>query len=742
MSSERSDAFRLRIVCGALFLGTLLLFSRAIGGGFLDFDDPDFLTQNLQVQSGLHLQSVYDAFTTCDAGNWAPITRLSHVIAWQLFGANPKGHHAINVILHALNAVLAFLTLRQLTRTFWASAFFAALFAWHPLRVESVAWISERKDVLSAFFALLTFWAYAVYSEKRRANHSGAWRWYGLALAVFVAGLLCKPMLVTLPFILLLLDAWPLNRINSSTTASSVYQSCLVFFSSKKALLFEKAPFLILSAGACYITYVMQESGGAFSANFPIETRLANAAISLIRYLGKFLWPFDLIVPCPYPAHWPTVLAIGSFGILLIITVFSTWHFRSRPWLLVGWLWFLGMLIPVIGLIQVGLQSMADRYTYLPILGIQLILLGFLREYLRPRISPVFVGFTALLILSVCAARTWNQIGFWSNSRTLFEHTLAVSENNYLAHSYLGTSLANTGQLDTAISHYQRALELEPNYAAAHYGLAVALDKKSPLDEAMPHYQKAATLNPKSANFHYGFGLALLKRGMAPEAQIQFQAAAKTDPTFVSAHRGLGLIAARTGKLQEAIQHYEKALSLDPRSSQLHRDLARSLAQTNQHTEACIQFNAALMTNPNDATLHYELGLSLQAMERADEAAAAYTTATRLDPSFAEAHYNLGVILLSQNQIPAAIVHFKSAATSRPDFGPAYFGLGVAAAQSNQLSDAIIYYQKALTFSPDNAELHDALGQALSLVGRPDEARQHQEEAIRLDNSIEGPAKR
>ena len=740
MAFANSDDRRLRIVCVALFFSTLLLFSRAIGCGFLDFDDPDFLTQNPHVQSGLHWQSVREAFTSSDAGNWYPLTRLSHVVAWQIFGADPRGHHALNVFVHALSAVLAFLFFRRLTGAFWTSALSAALFAWHPLRVESVAWIAERKDVLSVFFGLLALWAYAVYAEKSRDRSATAGCWYGLALVSFAAGLLCKPMLVTLPCVLLLLDVWPLGRIAIATTQATTPRARSHFWIGLRAILLEKIPFLALSAGSCYITFLIQKKDGAIAEAFPLDARLANAAMSVIRYLGKFLWPFDLATPYAHPARWPAFWVISAVTLLLILTGLALSQFRKRPWLVVGWFWFLGMLVPVIGLVQSGLQAMADRYTYLPILGIQVALLWSLRERIPTRGRHWVGGCASGILLAVCAVLTWHQIGFWSDSITLFEHTLALSENNSMAQSYLGTSLANaepSGVRHRALPAFART---RPRLCRRALRARGRVGKNQPRRRSPPALQEAVRLRPNFPQAHYALGLALLRRDQPAEARAQFQSATEYDPAFAPAQRGLGLVAVKAGKFQEAIRCYENALTLDPRSSDTQRDYARALVAQNRHIEACAHFQAALRLNPSDATLPYELGLSLEATNRENEAAACYAEAVRLDPAFAEAHYNLGVILINRDKIPEAASHFRAAAARHPDFGLAYFGLGIAAVQSNQISEAIAYYQKALAHLPDNAEIHNALGHALFLNDRKADALSHWEQAFKLDPTIAGLA--
>ena len=378
----------------ALFAGTMLLFGRAFDYGFTNYDDPRYLTDNLHVQSGLTWDSLVWAFTA-KTDYWHPLTWFSHMLDWQLYGASATGHHLTSVLWHALNAVLAFHVLRRLTGAFWTCAFAAALFAWHPLRVESVVWVAERKDVLSGCFFLLTLWAYAGYA-KRRLERSRAWPSYLLTLALFSGGLMCKPMLVSLPLVLLLLDYWPLNRTAAGPAPVLVW----------RGLLIEKLPFVVLSAAISVLTILMQFNVGGYVLHLPLGARLGNALVSIVRYLGKFFWPFDLAVCYPHPGSWPAATVSGAVLLVLALSV-AAWRQRHiRPWLLVGWAWFLVVLLPVIGLVQAGFQAMADRYTYLAIIGPQLALLMTVRE-IPARFMPR--GLAAALggvVLAACALAT------------------------------------------------------------------------------------------------------------------------------------------------------------------------------------------------------------------------------------------------------------------------------------------------------------------------------------------------
>src|SRR6266481_5077309 len=428
-------------VSAALFLGTLLVFSRAIGNDFVNYDDPVYVTENPPVQTGLTLEGIRWALTTGTAASWHPLTWISHMADWSVFEDDPRGHHAVSVVWHALNTVLVFLLFRRLTNAFWLSAFSAALFAWHPLRVESVAWIAERKDVLSSFFGLLALWAYVVYTQQRSA------KWYWLSLGTFALGLLCKPMLVTLPVIMLLLDIWPLQRFRSAPRL-------------------EKLPFFLLAASSCAVTLVVQQAGGSISTVLPMPARIANAFVAIPGYLRKIFWPADLAVLYPHPGFGPATTDTIAVVFFILVTVTVVMQFRARPWLAIGWSWFVIMLLPVLGFVHIGLHHMADRYTYLPILGLQVVVLS-----LFTKNSGALSVAAAVVVLAGCAVQTWNQLGVWKNSFTLFDHALAVTRNNYLAYNNRGLFFDRAGRLDEAMADYRQALTIKADYAEANNNL-------------------------------------------------------------------------------------------------------------------------------------------------------------------------------------------------------------------------------------------------------------------------------
>jgi protein O-mannosyl-transferase len=564
-------------VCLALAAVTLALYWPATHCGFICYDDTVYVTENHSVCQGLSWRSVGWAFQSTHGANWHPLTWLSHMLDVQLFGLNPRGHHLTNVLLHTANVLLLFLLLARMTRTLWPSALVAAGFAWHPLHVESVAWVAERKDVLSAFFGLLSLWFYACWvaqaqarkpapenrsrqeSRNRTGEAPGA-RWglpfslcslpsglYLLALLLFALSLMSKPMLVTLPLLLLLLDYWPLGR----------WQPGAAGWATARSLLLEKAPFLLLSALSSVVTLLVQQPAMTSYRHLPFWARPANAMVACVRYLGKTFWPQDLAVFYPYPLRWPAWEVVGSVLLVATLSAWALWGWRKRPYLLVGWFWFLGSLVPVLGLVQVGVQSMADRYTYLPLVGLFLLLVWAGAEALKALHLSARPGLAAALLgLVLCAALTRVQLRFWLNSETLFTHAIAVTQGNWVAHynlalltlrryqesqhgplekqslqleaappSPLASAPAPPDYLETIILHCQAALQAQPGFADPYVTLAKALTEKGQLEEARAHLERAIRLDPKSAEAWQNLAEIDHRQGRAPEAIAGYQAA-------------------------------------------------------------------------------------------------------------------------------------------------------------------------------------------------------------------------
>ena len=652
MARPLGSQVRLRIVCFALFIGTLLVFSRTFGNAFISYDDPEYVTRNAHVQGGLSWAGARWAFVSGEAANWHPLTWISHQADWQIFGDRPWGHHATNVLWHALNAVIAFLALRRLTGVFWASAFCAALFAWHPLRVESVAWVAERKDVLSGFFGLLTLWAYAIYVERRTGRGGGAWKFYGIALATFAGGLMAKPMLVTLPAVLLLLDFWPLRRMSPS-------------------ILLEKVTFFLLSAASAVTTYVVQHKGGAMSLAPNVIDRCANAVVSVVRYLGKFFWPVDLAVLYPHPGHWPHVATVGASVLLVAILVVAWRERRRRPWLLTGCLWLFGMLVPVIGLVQVGFQAMADRYTYLPTIGAEMALVWTLREWLATEAARKVGIAAAVAILVACAGRTWNQIGYWKDSRTLLEHALAVTQNNYVVHNKLGMVAVREHRLDEARTHFERALEIHPDDAEICSNLGNVLGDLGRSSDAIAYFERAVRLNPHATDIQVNLANAYLRAGRNERAILTFEQALRLDPHLVAAHGNLSDALERVGRLPEAIAHLKEALRLRPESAPAHTQLATLLLEAGRTEEAIRECETALQLDPKLADARAVLGQLLAESDRLPAAAEQFQAWVSLRPTSAEARNSFGAVLARLGRFDAAEAQFAEAVRLQPDYAGA-----------------------------------------------------------------------
>jgi tetratricopeptide (TPR) repeat protein len=713
------------LLAALLGLVTMALYWPAMRWDFVNFDDPDYVTANPHVQGGLSWAGVRWAFcNTKQAAYWAPVMWLSHMVVCQVFGLNPWGHHLINVLLHAVNTVLVFLLLRRLTGAEWRSLLVAALFGWHPLRVESVAWVTERKDVLSTFFFLLTLLAYVRYVEKTKVPSSKSEVFYGLALVFFALGLMSKPMLVTLPFVLLLLDYWPLRRVSSFKHSVSSFgtRSRSTFNPQFSALVFEKLPFFGLAAVASVVTFVVQKHGGAFLRveNLPLGARAGNALISYCRYLGKLFWPTDLAIFYPHPGHWPMEQVLLAGGLILGITVVFYVKRGRYPFMVMGWLWFVGTLVPVIGLVQAGEVAMADRFTYVPSLGVLIVVIwGIYELSQRWRYHEIAMSVAGCAVIFLCLGLTRQQIGYWKDSEALFRHALEVTENNYLAHNDLGAVLNMKNQTDEAISQYRQAIRLKPNDAEAHNNLGIALNKKGQIDEAISQFQEAIRLKPDFNMAHDNLGTALGMKGQTAEAISQFQEAIHLNPDDAAAHYNLGIILDAKGQTDEAISQYQEAIRLIPDYAAAHYNLGIALDRKGQTDEAISQYQEAIRLKPDYAKAYNNLGTILGIKGQTDEAINQYQEAIRLKPDYADAYYNLGTILGMKGQTDEAISQYQEVIRLKPDYAEAHNALGNALGRKGRTDEAISQYQEAIRLKPDYAEAHNNLARALEMKNAP-----------------------
>lgn len=571
-----------RVAALVLALVTLLVYLPVRQHGFIDFDDPEYITENRMVTAGLTWPGVKWAFTSTDASMWLPLARLSHMIDVELFGLDAGAHHLVSALFHAANAGLLLALLFRLTGAFWPSAIIAALFAWHPLRVESVAWAAERKDVLSAFFFMLTLWAYAKYAQKPQIpnlksptpnpksqsnskseisnlkseiSNPKAMIWYWGAVVLFLLGLLSKPMLVTVPLVLLLLDYWPLKRIKLES----------VSLREVGALIWEKLPYFVLSAAASVITILAARTDSVSLAHYPFTWRLANALVSYMRYLGKAFWPTHLAVLYPLPGAWPEPVVVSAVVVLGLLS-WVAWNFRrTRPYLLMGWLWFVGTLLPVSGLVQVGRQAMADRFTYIPLIGV-FVAVVFEAHYWckRWRLHAAIVAPVVGVVLLACLVATVHQLAYWVDSETLFNHTLAVTRNNGIAHLNLGVALEESGHPTEALKEYREAARLEPDLAQVHNNLGNLLRSQGQIADALAQYREGLRLNPKAPLVHDNIGTMLVQLGQYSEGMRQYAEAAKLAPDDPRTHFLMAKAWLQQERPQEAIAEFRRALDLDP----------------------------------------------------------------------------------------------------------------------------------------------------------------------------------
>jgi protein O-mannosyl-transferase len=692
-------------VCVLLVMFVFLIFIRTFWFGFVNYDDDRYVYKNPQVIDGLTFHGIGWAFTYGEIGHWHPLTWVSHMLDAQLFGAGPAGPHLINVILHAANTVLLFLLLRQMSGILWPSAFVAAVFAIHPLRVESVAWVAERKDVLSGLFFMLTLGAYVCYS--RGPFLLGR---YLAAVVLFACGLLSKSMLVTLPFVLLLLDYWPLQRISSAQAIGDIPSLPDIRHSTWSRLLLEKIPFFLLSAGSCLATSIVSEKVPAID-RFPLSFRIENALVSYVGYMSQMVYPAGLAVPYPFHAL-PLWKVAGALLLLVAISVVVFAFRRNHLYLIVGWLWYLGMLVPVSGIVQIAYYAHADRYTYLPQIGLYLIVVWAAKDLtLFGNRRRQVLGVAAAGIIGALMVCAWKQTSFWRDGESLWKHALACTSGNYTAENNLGYVLAAQGQTIEAIECYKKALEIYPDYPEANNNLGMIYLDEGRLNEAITNFQRAIEIKPDFAEAHNNLGILLASQGEIAEAIEHYQIAIKINPDFAETYNNLGILFASQGRFDEAIKHYQKALELDPNYVDAHNNFGILLTRQGRFAEAMEQFQTGLELRGNSAEAHNDLGLLLVSLDQVNEAIKYYQKALELKPDYAEAHCNLGTALIQLGNVQEAIGQWEQALRIEPDYAVAHDNLGIALADQGRYAEAMEYFQKTLELANDqgNSSLANAV---------------------------------
>lgn len=668
-------------ICVALGLMTFLVFGQVVQFDFIDFDDGDYVVNNPVVQQGITWQGLAWAFTHFDAANWHPLTWVSHMLDCELYGMQPGGHHFTNVLIHAATVIGLFLVLWQMTGALWRSAFVAAIFAIHPLRVESVAWVSERKDVLSGLFFVLTIWAYVRYARQPWSLAR-----YGLVALLFVLGLLCKPMLVTLPVVLLLLDYWPLQRKKSWAS-----------------LIVEKLSLLALAAGSCVITIFAQRQGIRSFEVYPLGARFMGAMLSYQTYLGQMIYPAHLVAFYPFPHSVPVWEKLLAVLLLAGVSLIAFVKRQTQPWLLMGWVWYLVMLVPVAGIIQVGAQAHADRYTYLPQIGIYVALVWLAAEWAaRWRINAMALGGLTGVVIVALMVCSWKQTSYWKDSPTLWQHALDCYPDNDIAYVNLGNELVQNGQLEEAIQLYKKAAQIDPHNAEYQSNLANTLRLDGKMDDAIIYYQNAAELQPGSSEVQYNLAQALRQDGKSDEAISRFQAVLQIKPDFAPARGNIGDILMQEGKMGDAAVQFQKLLEINPNDAVAHFCLGLCQFQLGNMAEAKSQYEQGLKINPADPRIQKNLAWLLAACPMAslrdgEEAVALAREANEITGGADPSVLHILAAALAQDG------NYSEAAQT------AQQALSLAQAQSNtalvkQLSDELKFYNAGKPLPADGNE--------------------------------------
>jgi len=674
-------------VCGILALAVLAVFGQTARFEFVHFDDNRYVYENTRLASGLSLKGVVWAFTHAECLLYHPLTMISLRLDYQLHGLHAGGYHLTNVLIHTASSILLFLILQRMTGALWRSAFVAAVFAIHPLRAESVAWVTERKDVLAAFFFILTVGAYVRYVRNPKSTAR-----YLLVAVLFVSALLCKPTAVTLPFVLLLLDYWPLQRFGLETPVRTASSSVKApgYWGIPRRLILEKIPLLALAAGACVVTYLVVQKGVISDAQISMPARLGNVCISYVVYLRQMVWPAGLAAFYPFPEKiapfWEIALA------LLLLAVISGAVYagrRKRPWLLAGWCWYLGMLVPVIGIVGVGEFAHADRNTYLPQIGLYLLLTWAVADWCagwkHRRLVLGGLMIAAVGSLGYCGRI---QTSNWKDSQSLWRSALACTSGNYLAHKSWGDSLEALGKHVEAIAEYRKALDIKPDYADARNDLGISLDKLGKTDEAILQYRQAI---------------------------VQYQKARQINPAYPMALNNLGVALLGKGEFNEAVTQFRKALEIMPNHAQIRNNLGMALSRM------------------GDAEALNSLGAALFAKGDLEAAIAQYRKAIEIKPDYAEAIHNLGSALATKGDFQAAIAQYRKALEIKPDYAEARNNLGNALFMQRDLEEAIAQYEKASQLSGGaNPAILRALAAAYAETGSYGQAADTARRALEL----------
>ena len=642
MVSAKTDFRVVFLVSLCLIVVIIVPYWQVINFDFVGYDDELYVTKNLNVQKGFTAEGVKWAFTSFHSANWHPLTWLSHMLDCELYGLNPTGHHWTNVELHIVNTLLLFFILFKMTGVLWRSALVAALFALHPLHVESVAWISERKDVLSTFFGLLMFFAYYRYVKISGFKN------YLLVIIFFGLGLMAKPMLVTFPFVLLLLDFWPLQRLQFKDNTSPPDEAARFDLQRFFKLIWEKIPLFVMAAIASVLTFIAQQSEGAVKPLelLPLIARIPNALVSYVTYALKTIWPSNLAVFYPHPGNSLPTWQIAVAILLITVAIFLSMRtLKEYPYIVVGLFWYLVTLIPVIGLVQVGDQAMADRYTYIPLIGLFIIIswgaFDFLKKWHYHMIILILSAISVICVLAVC---TFLQLGYWQNGITLFEHAIKVTNKNCVAHNNLGVLLSKEEKFDEAIFHYDEVLKIKPKDSKALYNKGCVLREKGNLDKAAFFFKKSLKIKPDNANAHNELAYILFVQGKLDEAISHYRNALKIKPDFTNACNNLANVLYLQGEIDKAVLLYKKVLRLDPENVDTHYNIGLFYKKQGKLKKAMTHLAKVIKIDPDYAKAYNEIGVILFQQGKCKKAGVFFSKAVQIDPDYTEALKNLKIL--------------------------------------------------------------------------------------------------
>jgi tetratricopeptide (TPR) repeat protein len=727
-----------------LAVATLVSFWQLNHCDFINYDDEEYLTENPQVQNGITRGAVLWAFTTGHAANWHPVTWLSHMLDVELFGLNPHRHHLTNLLFHIANTLLLFFILNRMTDAPWKSAFVAALFALHPLHVESVAWVAERKDVLSAFFWMLTITAYVSYVKGLPVSRPpfSALRYFAVVL-FFALGLMSKPMLVTLPFVLIFLDYWPLGRISDTGyqkpdaalmprqsihvqakrgksrkrrtgrgSDSSPVPAPLSSASSAPTtgfipLLWEKTPLFVLAAISCVITLIAQQKGGAIKSTdaFPLGLRIANAIVCCVVYIRKAIWPSDLAVFYPHPGSRPAWEVSAAIILLGALTLTAIRTKRRFPYFVVGWLWFTVTLLPVIGIVQVGRQAMADRYTYIPLIGLFIIIAWLIPELTKKwRYGTQTLFALSALILAVFSVVTWIQAGYWRNGIKLYDRALEVTSSSALIHYNRGTSHFKAGNYRQAISDLDRAIEIDPGYAAAYANRGLAYDAVANHSKAIEDLSRAVDIKPELVWAYLDRGKVYSEVGNYGQAVSDFDTAVRMDPGLTLAYYFRGSVFSKLGEYRQAIEDFGRAIEAAPLRAEAYYKRGVVYDKMRDYGKAIENYDKAILADPKNAQSYNNRGVAYDRLGNYNQAISDYNRAVGIDPGVAMVFNNRGITYGKLGNYAKAIEDYNMAIELDPSYVPAYYNRGVAHADAGQDAASVEDLKKAAALGCEEAK--------------------------------------